>query len=226
MADLLLSSNFGTLPKGDKINALDIGVGANCIYPIIGVTEYDWNFIGSDVKEKSVESAKKIVESNPSLKDKIEIRLQENPNAFFEGIIFNNDFIDLTFCNPPFHSSSEEAQKGTARKIKNLSGKKTETPTLNFAGVNNELIYEGGEALFIQKMIAESKKFGKNIFWFTTLVSKESNLKRIYKQLKDLEVVTMKTIPMGTGNKSSRVVAWSFLTKKEQQDWREKRWRE
>lgn len=225
MADLLLSSNFGNLPKGDKINALDIGVGANCIYPIIGVTEYDWNFVGSDVDEKSVESAKKIVESNPSLKDKIEIRLQENPNAFFEGIISNNDFIDLTFCNPPFHSSSEEAQKGTARKIKNLSGKKTETPTLNFAGVSNELIYEGGEALFIQKMIAESKKFGKNVFWFTTLVSKESNLKRIYKQLKDLEVVTMKTIPMGTGNKSSRVVAWSFLTKKEQQDWREKRWR-
>lgn len=225
MADLLLSSNFGILPKGNKIYALDIGVGANCIYPIIGVTEYEWNFIGSDVVEKSVESAKNIVETNPSLKDKIEIRLQENPNTFFEGIISNHDFIDITFCNPPFHSSSEEAEKGTARKVKNLSGKKTETPNLNFAGVNNELVYEGGESLFIQKMIAESKKFGKNVFWFTTLVSKESNLKRIYKQMKDLEVVTMKTIPMGTGNKSSRVVAWSFLTKKEQQNWRETRWR-
>jgi 23S rRNA (adenine1618-N6)-methyltransferase len=225
MADLLIGSNFGTMPTGEKITALDIGVGANCIYPIIGVTEYNWNFIGSDIDKKSVESAKNIVASNESLKDKIEVRLQENPDAFFEGIISDNDFIDLTFCNPPFHSSSEEAQKGTARKVKNLSGKKTETPTLNFAGVSNELIYVGGEALFIQKMIEESKKFGKKVFWFSTLVSKESNLKRIYKQLKDLEVVTMKTIPMGTGNKSSRVVAWSFLTKKEQQNWRETKWR-
>ena len=224
MADLLIGSNFGALPAGEKITALDIGVGANCIYPIIGVTEYDWNFIGSDIDAKSVESAKNIVASNESLKDKIEIHLQENPNVFFEEII-SDAFIDLTFCNPPFHSSVEEAQKGTARKVKNLSGKKTETPQLNFAGVSNELICEGGEALFIQKMIEESKKFGKKVFWFSTLVSKESNLKRIYKQLKDLEVVTLKTIPMGTGNKSSRVVAWSFLTKKEQQDWRETRWR-
>ena len=224
MADLLIGSNFGTLPAGEKITALDIGVGANCIYPIVGVTEYDWNFIGSDIDAKSLESAKNIVESNPTLKDKIEIRLQENPDAFFEGII-SDDFIDLTFCNPPFHSSVEEAQKGTARKVKNLSGKKQETPQLNFAGVSNELIYEGGESLFIQKMIEESKKFGKKVFWFSTLVSKESNLKKVYKQLKDLEVVSMKTIPMGTGNKSSRVVAWSFLTKKEQQDWRETRWR-
>ena len=224
MADLLIGSNFGALPAGEKITALDIGVGANCIYPIIGVTEYDWNFIGSDIDAKSVESAKNIVASNESLKDKIEIHLQENPNVFFEEII-SDAFIDLTFCNPPFHSSVEEAQKGTARKVKNLSGKKTETPQLNFAGVSNELIYEGGEVLFIQKMIEESKKFGKKVFWFSTLVSKESNLKRIYKQLKDLEVVTLKTIPMGTGNKSSRVVAWSFLTKKEQQDWRETRWR-
>ena len=224
MADLLIGSNFGALPAGEKITALDIGVGANCIYPIIGVTEYDWNFIGSDIDAKSVESAKNIVASNESLKDKIEIHLQENPNVFFEEII-SDAFIDLTFCNPPFHSSVEEAQKGTARKVKNLSGKKTETPQLNFAGVSNELIYEGGEVLFIQKMIEESKKFGKKVFWFSTLVSKESNLKRIYKQLKDLEVVTLKTIPMGTGNKSSRVVAWSFLTKKEQQEWRETKWR-
>ena len=224
IADLLTQTNFGNLPEGNKITALDIGVGANCIYPIIGVTEYGWNFIGSDIDPKSVETAKKIVESNESLAGKIEIKLQENPNAFFDGIIGENDKVDLTFCNPPFHSSSEEAENGTQRKLKNLTGKKPQKATLNFAGISNELIYEGGEAAFIHKMIRESKQFSEDVFWFSTLVSKQSNLKGIYKLLNEMEIVQIKTIPMGTGNKSTRIIAWSYLPKAKQQEWREKRW--
>ncbi|MBY9001656.1 MAG: RlmF-related methyltransferase, partial [Candidatus Heimdallarchaeota archaeon] len=45
--------------------------------------------------------------------------------------------------------SLEDAQKGTQRKIKNLSGKKEKKPTLNFAGISNELICDGGEYRFI-----------------------------------------------------------------------------
>ena len=224
IADLLAQTNFGNLPEGNKIKALDIGVGANCIYPIIGVTEYGWNFIGSDIDPKSVETAKRIVEANENLTGKIEIKLQENPDAFFDGIIAENERVDLTFCNPPFHSSTEEAEKGTQRKIKNLTGKKSQKPTLNFAGISNELIYEGGEAAFIHKFIRESKNFGENVFWFSTLVSKQSNLKGIYKLLNDMEIVQIKTIPMGTGNKSTRIIAWSYLPKAKQQEWREQRW--
>ena len=47
LADLLCEHNFGRNPNGVKIKCLDVGVGANCIYPILGVTEYNWNFIGS-----------------------------------------------------------------------------------------------------------------------------------------------------------------------------------
>ncbi|MGA9212544.1 23S rRNA (adenine(1618)-N(6))-methyltransferase RlmF [Kaistella sp.] len=225
LADLLDQSNFGDLPKGDKIKVLDIGVGASCIYPIIGVSEYGWSFIGSDINPKSVEAANSIINSNPFLEGKIEIRLQENPKAVFEGILNSDEKIDFSMCNPPFHSSTEEAQKGSRRKVKNLSGKKNERPELNFAGISNELICEGGESRFIHNMIIESEKFAKNCFWFSTLVSKQSNLKGIYKALNELEVVQIKTIPIGTGNKSSRIIAWSFLSKEEQKEWRERRWR-
>ena len=34
----------------------------------------------------------------------------------------------------------------------------------------------------------------------------------------------IKTIPMGTGNKSTRIVAWTFLSKDDQAKWREERW--
>jgi 23S rRNA (adenine1618-N6)-methyltransferase len=225
MADLLSENNFGAIPTGDKITCLDIGVGASCIYPIIGVTEYDWNFIGSDIDPKSIESAKNIVNANATLKDKIECRLQENSKDAFYGIINREDKIDLSICNPPFHSSSEDAQKGSRRKVKNLTGEKTQTPKLNFAGINSELICDGGEHKFIHDMIRESKKFAKNCCWFSTIVSKKSNLKGIYKSLEKEEANQIKTIPTGTGNKSSRIVAWTFLSKDEQKEWREMRWR-
>ena len=225
IADLLCENNLGTIPIGDKIICFDIGVGANCIYPIIGVTEYDWKFIGSDIDPKSIASAQNIVNANAVLKNKIECRLQIDSNDVFYGIISREEKIDLSICNPPFHSSLEDAQKGTRRKVKNLSGKTIKTPQLNFAGISNELICDGGEHKFIHNMIRESRNFSKNCYWFSTLVSKQSNLKGIYKALEKNEAKQIKTIPMGTGNKSSRIVAWTFLSKEEQKEWRETRWK-
>ncbi|MDA3837878.1 MAG: 23S rRNA (adenine(1618)-N(6))-methyltransferase RlmF [Candidatus Delongbacteria bacterium] len=228
IADLLSENNSDTIPMiptGDKVTCLDIGVGASCIYPIIGVTEYGWKFIGSDINPKSIESSKNIINSNSSLKNKIECRIQYNLKSIFSGIIGKEEKIDITICNPPFHSSAEDAQKGTQRKIKNLSGKKVKIPKLNFAGISNELITDGGEYKFILNMIRESKKFSKNCYWFSTLVSKQSNLKGIYKSLEKIEANQIKTIPMGTGNKSSRIVAWTFHSKEEQKEWRETRWK-
>lgn len=225
MADLLTQSNFGTVPPGNQITGLDVGVGANCIYPIIGVSEYGWNFIGSDIEPKSIESATKIVAANPSLQDKIDLRLQENSEWFFAGILSGEDKVDFTICNPPFHSSTEDAQKSSRRKVKNLSGKNTKRPPLNFAGISTELVYEGGEHTFIHNMIRESREFAENCYWFSTLVSKKSNLKGVYRSLDEMEVSQVKTIPIGTGNKSSRIVAWSYLSKEAQKEWREARWK-
>lgn len=225
IADLIVESNFGRIPNGDKITCFDIGVGASCIYPILGVTEYGWNFIGSDIDPKSITSALSIVNANESLKGKIDCRLQRHTRNIFYGIIGADEKIDVSMCNPPFHSSAAEAQKGTQRKVANLSGKRETAPTLNFAGISNELIYDGGEYEFIYNMVIESKKMAKNCYWFTTLVSKQSNLKGVYKLLEKTEAVQIKTIPMGTGNKSTRIVAWSYLSKEEQKEWRDNRWK-
>lgn len=225
MADLLKESNFGRSPKGDKITALDIGTGASCIYPILGVTEYDWSFVASDIDSKSIASAEGVIAANASLNGKIECRLQKSPRAIFQNIIVADDRFDITVCNPPFHASADDAQKGTQRKVKNLSGKRDKVADLNFAGISNELICEGGESQFIHTMAAESRKFSKNVFWFSTLVSKQSNLKGIYKTLEEAKAAQVKTIPMGTGNKSTRIVAWTFLSKEEQKAWRETRWK-
>ena len=63
ISDLLASSNNGIIPK-DKVRGLDVGVGANCIYPIIGSSIYDWNFVGSDIEIESINSVENIINSN------------------------------------------------------------------------------------------------------------------------------------------------------------------
>jgi len=224
IADLLASKNYGKIPIGDEIVCLDIGVGANCIYPIIGHMEYGWSFIGSDIDSVANESANKIIESNPILKGKVELKVQHSPKDFFYGIIRKDYHVDLTICNPPFHSSFEKAQAGTLRKMRNLHDKKAKTPVRNFGGKNTELWCEGGEKRFVSKMIVESRKFSGSCFWFSALISKEANLKYTYNTLKQVEATEVKTIPMGQGTKNSRIVAWTFLTKEEQKKWAETRW--
>ena len=208
----------------NRITCLDIGVGANCIYPIIGCVEYGWNFIGSDVDPVAIESAKKIVQKNPQLKCKIELRLQKDSTHFFRGILGEDEQIDITICNPPFHSSPEEAREAAQKKLRNLMQNKAEQsqsiivtrglpnsgPLLNFGGQNSELWYPGGEEQFVREMAKESRSFAGQCRWFSSLVAKKESLKGINSMLKKVGAAEVKTIPMGQGNKISRIVAWRF----------------
>ncbi len=222
IADLLANSNNGKNPKGNKIKCLDIGVGASCIYPIIGNTEYGWSFIGTDIDPIAIDSANTIINSNPILKGKIETRLQNNHKNIFNGIFKEDERIDLSICNPPFHSSLAEAESGTIRKLSNLKGETINKAVKNFGGKNNELWCFGGEEKFIRNMIHESKQFANSCLWFSSLVSKKSTLKSVYSRLKKMRATEIKTISMGQGNKISRIVAWTFLTKEQQINWMDK----
>lgn len=188
------------------VRVLDIGVGANCIYPLIGNAEYKWTFVGADIDPGAVKNAREIVSGN-QLGKFIEIRLQKNSRHIFEGIIGSSEKFDLTMCNPPFHASAQEARAGTERKWKNLGEK---VKTLNFGGKSNELWTPGGEKAFVISMIRESKAFGGQCKWFTTLVSKDVNLKEFERVLRITEVSESKILKMEQGQKKSRVLAWTF----------------
>lgn len=224
VADVLSGSNYGKIPKGNKIKCLDIGVGANCVYPIIGNHEYGWLFIGSDIDPIAIESANKIISNTPSLKANVECRLQEKPTETFYGILQKGEKIDVSICNPPFHSSKEEADEGSQRKLSNLKKRKITKTKLNFGGQSNELWTDGGERKFIIKMIKQSTQFAKSCAWFSTLVSKQSNLKYIYDALEEVNVGEYKTIDMGTSNKATRIVVWTFLSVEEEKEWVKERW--
>ena len=206
LADLL-GETTGAIPADASV--LDVGTGANCIYPLIGVHEYGWRFTGSEVHAQALASAQAIISGNPGLTRSIRLRRQKDPAAIFNGIIHKNEQYDATLCNPPFHDSAASARAGSERKRRNLGQDKNDA--LNLGGQQQELWCEGGEVAFIKTMIAESQAFGRQVMWFTTLVSRGENLPPLYRALTDVGAVKVVKKEMAQGQKQSRFIAWTFM---------------
>lgn len=224
IADLLASGNDGIIPTGRSVSVLDIGVGASCVYPIIGHKAYGWHFVGSDIDPVAIRAASQIIAANPTLRGAVDCRLQSTPSNIFSKIIKRGEVFDLAICNPPFHSSPEEAAGETQRKSRNLASSKVTIPVLNFGGQNTELWCEGGEAEFVRRMIKQSSELPERCLWFSSLISKKENLYGVYKALKKVGAKEVRTIEIAHGQKQSRIVAWTFFPKEQQVEWQQERW--
>ncbi len=218
-----------------KITALDIGTGASCIYPILGQRSYQWRFIATDIDPLSVQCSTEITKLNKGLNKSIKVTLQKNKQHFFESIIKPAQKIDITLCNPPFHSSLAEALAGNKRKNQNLNKSRINrkdkhinsqlqcapqhTSSLNFGGQKAELFCDGGELSFIQNMIKESKNYQQQVLYFTCLVSKSAHLPMLKKAVRDVGAYHLQIVEMSQGQKISRFIAWSFHDKTDRQAW-------
>eukprot|EP00899_Mesostigma_viride_P011471 jgi/Mesvir1/20324/Mv19914-RA.1 len=60
--------------SGSDVRGLDIGVGANCIYPLLGASIHGWSFVGTDTTPVAIEWARWNVGNNLHLAHLIEIR--------------------------------------------------------------------------------------------------------------------------------------------------------
>jgi 23S rRNA (adenine1618-N6)-methyltransferase len=204
-----------------RITLLDIGTGANGIYPLLACKIYGWHCVGSDIDTRSLQNVASIIAANTELKDCFELRRQHDKNHIFEGVIQAGEGFDVSVCNPPFHASREEALKSSRRKFNNLARHRGEqagahksnptAPTLNFGGLETELWCKGGERLFLKKLIKESRLFSDQCRWFTSLVSKADNVKTVKKLLHKLGAIETREIEMAQGNKMTRILAWTFI---------------
>ncbi|EHJ91976.1 23S rRNA (adenine(1618)-N(6))-methyltransferase RlmF [Vreelandella boliviensis] len=212
MADLI-----GLGGEQASIKLLDIGTGANGIYPLLACQIYGWQCVGSDINAQSLENVARIIANNPTLEDRFTLRTQHDKNHIFEGIIQPGEFFDVSVCNPPFHASLDEALKGSQRKLNNLARNRgeqkatTQSPALNFGGLGAELWCKGGEQLFLKKLIRESQAYSTQCRWFSSLVSKADNVKPAKKLISKLGAVDIRELEMKQGNKVTRVLAWTFI---------------
>lgn len=193
------------LSTEEDVKILDIGTGATCIYPLLGVAAYNWNFVAVDIDLDSLDTAQDIIDDN-NLDAHIKLRQQLDENQILKGILEDDDSFSAVMCNPPFYKSAEEAQGANKRKNKNLGN----SAVRNFSGNNNELWYVGGEKAFLHNYLYESSLYKDKSTWFTSLVSKKENVESMEKSSKKLGATAFKVIPMSQGNKVTRIVCWKY----------------
>lgn len=197
--------------KVDRVRAWDVGVGANCIYPLIGQAAFGWHFVGSDIDANALAIAQQHIDAN-GLEEKISLRLQVNRGQIFTGVLQAHERFTLSICNPPFHASAKDALQARKQKWTGLGLGASAGRALNFGGFDHELWCTGGEASFVKRMIRESADCGAQIRWFSSLIARAEHLPDVYKHLKKAGAVAVHTMAMAQGSKQSRFVAWRFFS--------------
>lgn len=204
--------------ENDCIKVLDIGCGANLIYPLLGSSYFGWCFVGADVNSDALQQAIKNREANPDIAPLIILRhvkgqtcqetkkaISDQDEGMFSGCgtgilscaINNSDGVfHASMCNPPFFNSEEEAGRN---------------PGTDYGGTPVEMVYPGGEESFVRNMIHDSQSISHRIVWFTTMVGKKSTLKMARKLIHDFGQTVVRTTEFIQGKTSRWAIAWSFL---------------
>jgi 23S rRNA (adenine1618-N6)-methyltransferase len=222
IADLLSEDFHNKRAKGHKVRLWDLGVGANCIYPLLAHKMYNWTCFGSDIDPVALDNAQSILNDN-NLNNRIQLQLQKDADTLIKNLIGKDDYYDVLVCNPPFHESENDAINATKRKWKNLN-KSEQGNSLNFGGRPNELWCDGGEVSFVKRLIEESLLLSTQIMWYSSIISKEENCDLLVEDLNQSEEGEYRIIPMTQGQKKSRILAWTHLNKKQRKAWINYRW--
>ncbi|KAI8327308.1 hypothetical protein EDC96DRAFT_587976 [Choanephora cucurbitarum] len=205
-----------TWPKDQPIHGIDIGIGASCIYPLLGcATHPDWSFLGTEIEERSLESAKANVERN-QLTDRIKLHHTLDPKRIFPDL---NPSISYAFCmcNPPFYRDQKEIEEGTANKQLE--------PSAVCTGATHEMVTEGGEAGFIGRMILESLVLKKKIRWYTSMIGLKRTLRPLIRLLHDHGITNYTVTRFDQGKTVRWALGWSFYPEPPQTAYQLSAWR-
>ena len=206
IADLIFEE--GCTDPASSVVGLDIGTGANAIFPLIASAEFGWKMVGTETNIQALAIARKnaLATSHSSL---IALRHQPNPLHFFKNVVADGERFNFCICNPPFYSSKAEAQAASDRKTHNLGLARGRG---NFEGQGAELWCRGGEAAFISGMIDESatREFRGRLGWLASLVSNRRNLRPLQDLLVSRKPSKSVVREISTGNKMATVLAWRF----------------
>merc|ERR1740130_1031884 len=174
-------TSFTPHPEG-KVRGVDVGTGSSVIFPLLALAlhrDENWSFVASDIDPISVDWAKKNVQAN-DFSDRIDVRLVKQSCSLL-GLIGGDDGVfDFTMCNPPFFSSTQEAEE-------------KKNPKNNRKATSYELVCEGGEEAFVEKMVRDSLVLKKKVWWYTSMIGKKGTLKRLLRLLRENNVHTETT---------------------------------
>ncbi|KAK6343318.1 hypothetical protein TWF730_010909 [Orbilia blumenaviensis] len=207
--DLLMDTHEeGISPGSSKVTGVDIGTGASAIYPLLGCAQFPtWNFLATEIDSQSVSSAATNIEQN-ALEDRITLLdVSSSSTIFPEEVVSHPLNIDFTMCNPPFYASINEMLS---------SAKKKAVPPLSACtGSTTEMVTDGGEVAFVNRMVEESLKLREKVKWYTSMLGKRSSVEKIVDRLRESGVGNYVVGEFIQGSKTKRwAVGWSFGDKR------------
>ena len=190
---------------------LDIGVGANCIYPMLNAKFFRYNMVGTDIDNDALKVAQANVEAN-HLQGKIKLfqvapsyaqqQASSSPSApeSVGGPVSRalqtwqssqrpeqreQQRLQFVMTNPPFYDPQEEQTVMTDARVGD--GRARTAMTVS------EGTYPGGEVGFVTDMIADSLRQRNDVelngsllsspLWYSSMLGKKASLVKLQKLL-------------------------------------------
>ena len=198
---------------GPAVVGLDVGVGASCVYPLIGASLNGWRFVGIDVTDVAVASARANAEANVAIRHLIEIRdartfsLRRRDSARDGSVILpaieEDERFAFCMCNPPFFDLDRSASE---RRRPNRAS--------DFGGSDAETACPGGERAFTARVFEDSLLLRDRVHWYTTMCGKKETVKHLRRALasREARVAAVRTTVFRQGKTARWGVAWSFAS--------------
>ena len=186
-----------------QISGLDVGVGASCIYPLLGcATHPTWRFYGTDIDAKAISTATANVSKN-KLDPRIRLLFTTPDSPLFPLDTLGAESLDFTMCNPPFYASADERTASAAAKKR--------APRAACTAADIEAITEGGEVAFALRMVEESRQLRDRVQWYTIQLGKDESVAAVVDELREAGCSNWAVGNLKPGHVTvRRALAWSW----------------
>ncbi|XP_022915811.2 U6 small nuclear RNA (adenine-(43)-N(6))-methyltransferase [Onthophagus taurus] len=199
---LFIEDILDGLNMNSDVIGVDIGTGGSCIYPLLASRKNNWKMIGTDSNSVNFKYASANVAKN-NLGENIKVIQVSGENTLTELLEKDNLLYTFCMCNPPFFSGVNDLYKS-----RNPNRKK---PNNGFCASSHEIITDGGELDFVQKIILESHNFKDRIKIFSSMLGIKRNLKQLIHVLKQSnQVKSFISTEFFQGNTTRWALAWTF----------------
>ncbi|KAF8426874.1 hypothetical protein EV426DRAFT_423823 [Tirmania nivea] len=203
LQDLLDATSGGESDDYDperEVVGLDIGVGASCIYPLLGcATRPNWKFVGTDIDPLSLHHAQRQLTLN-SLNPRIHLIPTHATTPFFSPPLAAASRLDFTMCNPPFYHSPTAATSSSSLSSRHSSTQHLShlthlpTPITKLRPPNSpppqatqaEMSTPGGELSFVLRILHESAlpDVRTRVQWFSVMLGVKSHVVPLVEEIK------------------------------------------
>ena len=200
LKDLMDTTSYDQ--PGRELCGLDVGTGASCIYPLLGISQRPWSFVATDIDAQNLSYARKNIHLN-HLGDRVRLLERQAADPLLPLSEPGIQAINFVMMNPPFYTSEEDMLSSESKKAR--------PPMSACTGAPVEMVCEGGEVAHVGRLLDESLVARDRVQWYTSMLGKLTSLEALVEGLHENGIDNYAVTEFVQGNKTRRwALAWSF----------------